>query len=136
MERKYFLVDAKNRVLGRMATRIAIVLRGKHKPIFSPDKDTGDIVVVINAKDIKLTGRKAEQKTYFSHSGYPSGDKHFPYARMLKEKPCEIIERAVNGMLPHNRLQKKMMSHLKVFAGPEHNITRKLEILNMEKQSR
>jgi len=131
MERKFFLADAKGKILGRFATKIASILRGKHKPSFSPDKDTGDFVVVINAKDIRLTGKKANQKFYFRHSGYPGGDKKIPYLKMLQLDPCQIIKHAVKGMLPKNKLRSRMMNRLKVFPGPEHNLAKKIELLNL-----
>ena len=132
MERKYFFVDAKGKILGRMATRIACILRGKHKHDFDPAKDMGDIVVVVNASAVKVTGRKSEQKTYFRHSNYPSGHKLIPFERMLREKPCEIIRHAVNGMLPHNRLQSKAMRRLKIYAGAEHGLNQKYETLEIQ----
>jgi len=129
-DRKFFLVDAKGMVLGRLATQIVKVLRGKHKPSFSPDKDNGDCVVVINAKEIKVTGKKAQQKFYFRHSGYPGGAKKIPYLKMLQERPEEIIRHAVKGMLPHNHLGDKIMSHLKVYPLSSHpHNAQKLESL-------
>lgn len=131
-ERKFFLVDAKGKVLGRLATQIVKILRGKHKPSFSPEKDNGDCVIVINAKDIKVTGKKAEQKFYFQHSGYPDGANYIPYSRMLKEHPEEIIRIAVKGMLPHNRLEDKIMFRLKVYPSSEHpHKAQKMEVLQI-----
>lgn len=118
--RKFFLVDAKGKVLGRLATQIARVLIGKHKPSFSPDKDVGDCVVVTNASEVRLTGKKAQQKFYFRHSGYPGGAKHIPFLKMLEEHPEEIIRQAVRGMLPHNHLESKRIAHLKIYPHAEH----------------
>jgi len=132
MERKYYFVDAKDKILGRMATKIVRILRGKHKPDFDPSKDMGDIVVVVNASGVRVTGRKSEQKIYFRHSGYPSGHKLIPFERMLREKPCEIIRHAVHGMLPHNRLQSKAMRRLKIYAGAEHGLNQKFETLEIQ----
>ncbi|MEA1928684.1 MAG: 50S ribosomal protein L13 [Candidatus Auribacterota bacterium] len=120
VERKWYLIDAQDRVLGRMATRIADILRGKHKPIYTPHIDTGDFVVVINAEQVRVTGKKAEQKEYRRYSGYPGGLKKIPYKRMMKTHPERIIEYAVRGMVPHNRLGRAMMKKLKVYAGSAH----------------
>ena len=118
--RKWYVVDAKDYVLGRLATEVARILRGKHKPNFAPHQDVGDFVVVINAEKIQLTGRKTEQKYYFRHSGYPGGEKIIPFKRMLERHPERIIEHAVRLMLPKNVLGRKMFKKLKVYAGPEH----------------
>ncbi len=120
IERKWYLIDADGQVLGRMATRIADLLRGKDKPIFTSHVDTGDFVVVVNAEKITVTGKKAEQKEYQRYSGYPSGLKRIPYERMLRTHPERIIEHAVRGMVPHNRLGRAVMKKLKVYAGPNH----------------
>jgi large subunit ribosomal protein L13 len=120
IERKWWIVDAEDRVLGRLSTEIARVLRGKHKPMYTPHLDTGDYVVVVNAEKIRLTGKKEEQKTYFRHSGYMGGDKHIPFERMRAEHPERVIELAVKGMLPKNNLGRLMLKKLKVNAGPEH----------------
>jgi len=120
IERRWFVVDAEGKVLGRLATEIARVLRGKHKPIFTPHLDTGDFVIVINADKIELTGKKADQKTYFRHSGYMGGEKHIPFRRMLEKQPERVIELAVKGMLPKNALGRQMRDKLKVYAGAEH----------------
>ena len=120
IERKWFVVDAKGKVLGRLATEIARILRGKHKPIFTPHLDTGDFVVVINAEEVQVTGRKAEQKTYFRHSGYMGGEKHIPFRRMQDNHPERVIELAVKGMLPKNALGRQMRRKLRVYAGSEH----------------
>lgn len=120
IERRWFVVDAEGKILGRLASDIARVLRGKHKPIYSPHLDTGDYVVVVNADKVRVTGKKEEQKTYFRHSGYMGGGKHIPYRRMKARHPERIIELAVKGMLPKNTLGRNMHKKLKVYAGPEH----------------
>jgi large subunit ribosomal protein L13 len=120
IEREWFVVDATDQVLGRLATRIASVLRGKHKPTFSPHLDVGDYVVVVNAGSVRLTGRKAEQKEYFRHSGYMGGEKAIPFETMMRTHPERVIERAVKGMLPKNALGRQMARKLKVYAGAEH----------------
>ncbi len=119
-ERKWVVVDAKDAVLGRLATNISRILQGKHKPNYAPHQDVGDFVVVINADKIRLTGNKADQKVYFRHSGYPGGGKLIPYRRMLARKPEFIIEQAVRLMLPKNALGRKMFKKLKVYAGEQH----------------
>jgi large subunit ribosomal protein L13 len=120
IQRSWWLVDASGKPLGRLATEVARVLRGKHKPMYTPHLDTGDNVVVINAAKVILTGRKAEQKTYFRHSGYMGGEKHIPFKRMLEKHPERVIERAVKGMLPKNTLGRQMRKKLRVYAGSEH----------------
>ncbi len=116
----WYVVDAKGKVLGRLATKISMVLRGKNKPIFAPHMDTGDFIIVINADKVKLTGKKLKDKKYYRHSGYPGGLKETTAEKLLKEKPQEVIARAVTGMLPKNRLGRKMIKKLKIYAGPEH----------------
>jgi len=118
--RRWYLVDAEGQTLGRVASRIAHILRGKHKPIYSPHQDVGDFVVVVNAEKIKLTGKKMEQKTYFRHSGYIGGVTTTPVTLMLQRHPERVIEFAVKGMLPKNALGRKMFKKLKVYAGPDH----------------
>lgn len=118
--RRWYVVDAQDAVLGRLATRIATVLRGKHKPVYTPHTDVGDFVVVINAEKIKLTGGKLDKKLYRRHSEYPGGLTEIPYRRLLETHPERAIERAVWGMLPHTRLGKRQMRKLKVYAGTEH----------------
>jgi large subunit ribosomal protein L13 len=118
--RAWWVVDADGRVLGRLAAEVAHVLRGKHKPIFAPHLDTGDYVVVVNAGKIRLTGNKAAQKMYVRHSGYPGGIRMKPYGELLADRPSIAIEKAVRGMLPHNRLGRAMFKKLKVYAGPQH----------------
>ncbi len=120
IERRWYVVDADGRVLGRMASEIARVLRGKHKPMYTPHLDTGDYVIVINAEKVRVTGNKAELKTYFRHSGYVGGEKHIPFKTMIEERPEEVITLAVKGMLPKNNLGRLMRKKLKVYAGPEH----------------
>lgn len=120
VQRKWHLIDADGLILGRMATRIADILRGKDKPIYTAHIDTGDFVVVINAEKVRLTGRKTEQKEYQRYSGYPGGLKKIPFRRMLEKHPERIIEHAVRGMIPHNRLGRAVIKKLKVYAGPEH----------------
>jgi len=120
IERSWFVVDAQDKVLGRLATEIARILRGKHKPIYTPHLDTGDFVVVVNADKIRLTGNKADQKSYFRHTGYMGGEKFIPFRRMLEKHPERIIELAVKGMLPKGALGRQMRHKLKVYAGGEH----------------
>lgn len=120
IEKKWYVVDAEGQILGRMATRIADILRGKDKPIYTPHMDTGDFVVVINAEKVVVTGKKAEQKEYQRYSGYPSGLKKITFQRMLNTHPERIIEHAVRGMIPHNRLGRAVIKKLKVYAGPAH----------------
>jgi large subunit ribosomal protein L13 len=120
IERRWWLVDAEGQRLGRIATEIARILRGKHKPIYTPHLDTGDHVVVINASKVVLSGNKAEQKTYFRHSGYMGNEKHIPFKKMLEQHPERVIELAVKGMLPKNTLGRTMKEKLKVYAGAEH----------------
>ena len=118
--REWYLVDGENLVLGRVATRIANILRGKNKPLFTPSVDTGDFVIVVNAEKIALTGNKLADKMYYSHSGYPGGIKSISAGKLLEKKPEEIIRKAVKGMLPKNKLARHMLNKLKVYSGPEH----------------
>jgi len=118
--RVWFIVDADGQTLGRLATRIASVLRGKHKPTFTPHLDMGDHVIVINADKIVMTGNKAEQKLYHAHSGFPGGLRSVPFATMLERKPAQIVEAAVKGMLPKNKLGRQMGTKLKVYQGADH----------------
>ena len=120
VEKKWFVIDANGKVLGRLASDIAKRLRGKNKAIFSPHLDTGDFVVVVNAEKVKLTGNKLQGKVYYSHSGYPGGIKSITAEKLLSDKPEELIRRAVKGMLPKNRLGRKIFKKLKVYAGPDH----------------
>lgn len=120
IERQWYVVDAQGQTLGRLASEIAKVLKGKHKPIYTPHLDTGDYVIVINAEKIHVTGRKMDQKIYYRHSGYPGGLKSITLREQLKRRPTRVIHSAVKGMLPHNRLGRAMMSKLKVYAGDSH----------------
>jgi len=120
IQREWFVVDARDQVLGRLATRIATVLKGKHKPTYSTHLDVGDYVIVVNARDVRLTGRKADQKEYFRHSGYMGGEKMIPFKTMLEKRPERVIELAVKGMLPKNALGRQQLRKLKVYAGSEH----------------
>ncbi len=120
VERKWLLVDAEGKTLGRLATEIARLLRGKNKPHYTPHVDTGDFVVVVNAEKVVVTGKKAEQKVYRRHTGYPGGLKETSYEQMLERKPTEILRRAVKGMMPRTRLGRQQFKKLKVYAGPEH----------------
>jgi len=113
-------VDATDQILGRMAARIAVLLQGKHRPTYTPHVDTGDFVVVTHASKVRVTGRKAEQKTYERYSGYPSGRNVIPFQRMLERKPEEVIRLAVRRMLPKSRLGRQMLRKLKVYGGAEH----------------
>ena len=120
IKRDWFVVDADNQTLGRLASEIAQVIRGKKKPNFTPNLDMGDFVVVINAEKVVVTGSKEEQKKYFSHSGFPGGEKEVSLSSLRKKHPEKIIYNAVKGMLPHNRLGRKLIKHLKVYTGTEH----------------
>jgi large subunit ribosomal protein L13 len=120
IERQWHVIDASDKILGKLATEAAKLLMGKHKPTFTRHLDTGDFVVVINAAKIRFTGKKAEQKLYYRHSGYPNGLKSVSLERMMETNPERVVEHAVKGMLPHNRLGNKMLKKLKVYAGEEH----------------
>jgi large subunit ribosomal protein L13 len=120
IEHKWFLVDAEGQPLGRLASRVATILKGKHKVNYSPHLDVGDFIVVVNADKVSLSGKKMVQKVYKHHSMHPGGFKVESVARVLETHPTRVIERAVKGMLPHNALGKQMLSKLKVYAGPEH----------------
>jgi large subunit ribosomal protein L13 len=119
-ERNWVLVDASGQTLGRLATQIADALRGKRKPAYTPHIDTGDFVIVVNAKQISVTGDKRSSKRYYRHSGYPGGLKSRTLAEMLERRPEEVIRLAVKGMLPRNRLARKQLTKLKIYAGPDH----------------
>jgi large subunit ribosomal protein L13 len=137
VERKWYLVDAEDAVLGRIATKIATYLRGKNKAIFTPHIDTGDFIIVINADKVKLTGKKLEDKIYYRHSGYPGGLKAETAKDRLRRKPEEIIIDAVWGMLPKGRLGRAMIKKLKVYRGPEHpHKAQKPEILLLSKTTK
>src|SRR5690242_2457240 len=124
IQQEWYIVDADGMVLGRLATEVARVIRGKHKPIFTPHMDTGDNVIVINASKVKVTGRKAEQKNYFHHTGYMGHERYTPYATMIAKHPERVIEKAVYGMLPKSSLARQSLRRkLRVFAGPQHDHT-------------
>ncbi|MDX1414593.1 MAG: 50S ribosomal protein L13 [Candidatus Promineifilaceae bacterium] len=120
IERKWYVVDAEGQTLGRLASKIAVVLRGKHKPVYSPSVDCGDYVIVLNADKIAATGQRMEQKTYYRHSGYPGGIRSITLREQLEKYPTRPVELAVRGMLPKNKLGRKMLRKLKVYAGSEH----------------
>jgi len=120
VQRKWYVVDASGVPLGRLASQVAAVLRGKNKPTYTPNVDTGDHVIVINADKVVLTGKKLEQKVFYKHSGYVGGIKEIPYKRIMANKPEFAVEEAVRGMLPHNALGRKMFKKLRVYAGAEH----------------
>jgi large subunit ribosomal protein L13 len=121
LDHRWFVVDAEGVVLGRLASKVAQIIRGKHKPTFAPHMDGGDYVVVVNAEKVRLTGKKMEQKQYFRYTGYMGHEKFVPVAKMLKEHPERVIEKAVYGMLPKGTLGRQVLRHkLKVYAGPEH----------------
>ncbi len=120
IKKKWFVVDAEGKTLGRLSSGIATVLRGKHKPTYTPSLDIGDFVIVINADKIGVTGKKLEDKVYYSHSSYPGGLKTVPFSKLLAERPEEIIRRAVRGMLPKGSLGRALNKKLKVYAGTEH----------------
>ena len=119
-DRKWYLVDAKDQVLGRLATEVARIIRGKHKAIFTPNMDTGDFVIVINADKVRVTGKRENLKEYIRHSGYPGGQKTTSFQNMMQKKPEFVIHKAVKGMLPKNRLGRQLIKKLKVYAGDKH----------------
>ncbi len=120
VERKWYVVDATDKVLGRLASRIATYLRGKHKPQFTPNIDTGDFIIVVNAEKVRLTGKKLDQKVYYHHTGYTGGLKAETVRHRLQRRPEQVIIDAVWGMLPKNRLGRRLIKKLKVYRGPEH----------------
>ncbi len=120
IERSWFIADADGQTLGRIATRVATILRGKHKPSFSPNLDTGDFVVIVNAEKVAVSGTKLDDKNYYRHSGYPGGLRTINLRRMLDRNPERALTLAVRGMLPSNKLGRKMLKKLKVYAGAEH----------------
>ncbi len=120
VSRKWWVVDASGVALGRLATNVASILRGKHKPTFTPHVDVGDYVIVLNASEVDLTGRKPEQKMYYRHSGYPGGLRATAYRDLIKTKPTFVVEKAVRGMLPKNKLGRRMLKKLKVYRGSDH----------------
>ena len=121
IQRKWYVVDAEGKTLGRLATEVATVLRGKHKPMFTPHMDCGDYVIVINAEKVDVTGKKRKEKIYKSHTGYPGGLREITFEKLQDKKPEEIIRHAVKGMMPKGKLGRQMYKKLKVYAGPEHN---------------
>lgn len=129
VSRKWHLIDAKGKVLGRLATRIASILMGKNKASYSPHIDTGDSVLVFNCEKVVVSGKKSKQKVYRSHSGYPGGFKEVSFEKMLKEKPENILRHAVSGMLPNNRLKKGRLKRLKVFVGDSDPFIEKVRLL-------
>lgn len=132
VQRKWYVVDAEGKVLGRLASEVAKILRGKHKPIYTPHVDTGDYVIIINAEKVVLTGNKLDQKMYRKHSLYPGGLKETPYRKIMANTPERAIEAAVKGMLPHNSLGRKMFGKLKVYKGSEHeHQAQKPEVLEL-----
>jgi large subunit ribosomal protein L13 len=120
IERQWWVIDAMDKTLGKVATEVAKLLMGKHKPLYAPYMDTGDYVVVVNAAKVKVSGKKAEQKTYYRYSGYPGGLKSLSFKEVFDRDPARVIELAVKGMLPHNRLGRAMFKKLKVYPGGEH----------------
>jgi large subunit ribosomal protein L13 len=120
VQRQWHLIDATDVVLGRLAAQTATLLRGKHKPIYAPHVDTGDFVVIVNAGKVALTGAKRDNKIEYRHSGFPGGLRATSYDELLAKNPRRVVEKAVKGMLPHNTMGRKMLSKLKVYAGPEH----------------
>ena len=133
VQRKWYIVDAEGKTLGRLATEIATVLRGKHKVTFTPHVDGGDFVVVVNAEKVVLTGKKLDQKLYRYHTGYVGGLKEITYREMMAKKPEVVISHAVSGMLCKNKLRKRMMTRLRVFAGPNHDhAAQNPEVLNFK----
>jgi large subunit ribosomal protein L13 len=133
IERNWYVVDAKGKVLGRLATAISVVLRGKNKATFTPHMDTGDFVIVVNAGKVKLTGNKLMDKKYYSHTGYPGGLKETTAGKLLNEKPERVLISAVRGMLPKNRLGRQLIKKLKIYPGPEHpHSAQNPKILNIQ----
>jgi len=128
IERGWHLVDLKDKILGREATKIATLLRGKSKPYFTPSLDCGDYVVVINTRKVRLTGKKEDQKVYRRYSGYPGGLREISYRRMLEKRPNEVVRHAVRGMLPKNKLRSKMIKRLYIFSGEKHQYEDKLKV--------
>lgn len=120
VERKWLVVDATDMVLGRMAAKVAALLRGKHKPTYTPNVDTGDHVIIINADKVRITGNKLEGKIKYRHSGYPGGLKEIPFGRLMEKNPAETVRRVIKGMVPHNALGRQIIRKLKVYAGSEH----------------
>lgn len=120
VQRNWYVVDAEGQTLGRLASELAVILRGKHKPQFTPHVDTGDFVVVVNAEKVVVTGRKADKKVYHRHTGYPGGLRSTSYEEMMRRKPAEVVRKAVFGMMPKTRLARQQVKKLKVYAGSDH----------------
>ena len=120
VDRQWYVIDATGKPLGRLASQVATLLRGKHKPIYTPHVDTGDHVIIVNAENVALTGKKLDQKIYYRHSGYPGGIKAIKYRNFMEKSPERVIEKAVKGMLPHNALGRQMFKKLKVYKGSTH----------------
>tara|TARA_B100002052_G_scaffold36563_1_gene28632 strand:- start:12168 stop:12596 length:429 start_codon:yes stop_codon:yes gene_type:complete len=120
ISREWFIVDATNQNLGRLASNVAQVIRGKHKPFFTPNLDMGDFVIVVNAEKVALSGKKSDMKKYWRHTGFPGGQKEVTFSQMNEKYPDRVITNAVKGMLPHNRLGRKLLTHLKVYSGDGH----------------
>ncbi|PIS15150.1 50S ribosomal protein L13 [Candidatus Shapirobacteria bacterium CG09_land_8_20_14_0_10_38_17] len=135
IKRRWYLVDLKDKILGREATEMAVLLRGKNKPYFTPSLDCGDHVVVINAQKVRLTGKKEDQKVYQRYSGYPGGLKEVSYRRMAEKAPNEVVRHAVLGMLPKNKLRSKMIKRLYIFSGEEHPYKDKFQITSSKLQT-
>lgn len=132
IKRQWHVIDASEKVLGKLAVQAATLLMGKHKPMFSPNLDTGDYVVVINADKVRITGNKMKQKMYYRHSGYPGGLKSISLERMMQTHPARVIEYAVKGMLPHNRLGARMMKKLRVYVGDNHPYQAQVKVTSEE----
>ena len=122
IQKKWLVIDAEGKPIGRLSTKIASLLRGKHKPEFTPHMDTGDNVIVVNAEKVALSGKKMTDKLYFRHSGYPGGTKFTTAEEALRKDPTFLVRNAVKGMVPKNRLGRKLLANLRVFAGPDHNL--------------
>ncbi|HPB68330.1 MAG TPA: 50S ribosomal protein L13 [Candidatus Omnitrophota bacterium] len=121
LQKKCYVIDAKDKILGRVATKAAVLLRGKHKTIFTPHLDTGDFVVIINADKVKFTGKKATQKSYQRYSGYPSGQRSVTLEKMMQKKPTQVLRLAINRMIPKGALGNKVRTHLRIYAGDKHS---------------
>jgi len=131
--RSWYVIDAEDAILGKLAVRVANVLRGKHKPEFSPNQEIGDYVVVVNAEKVRVTGNKATQKMYYHHTGYPGALRSRTFEEMLRHRPAHVVEHAIRGMLPKNRLGRKLFTNVKVYAGPDHpHAAQKPEPLTIE----
>lgn len=120
IEKKWYLLNANGKTLGRLASRVASVLRGKHKPTFTPNSDVGDFVIIVNADKVKLTGKRSELKEYFHYTGFPGGARVEKVKNLMKNKPEKVLIHAIKGMIPHNRLGRRIIKKLKVYAGPDH----------------